>query len=213
MMKGHINMEKKSSKKNFIITTLLLGFLQTLLWESVISPLCNKIFSFASKLFSYIQSSYLDNLYATISLGHQNQYSHFVCLCVCCILFLFIMLNICNIIYEQRETPGFSFINKLTILRIEQIENYPKWLLILEPLILLLVLYLALFFNIGKNAYITRTVSTSLANIEIVSPYVTDTEYKTLKSEFYSMDSKEDYDTFCSHLEEISTVHNIDLKE
>lgn len=206
-------MENKSSKKRFIITTLLLGFLQTLLWESVISPLCDKIFSFVTKIFSTIHSSYFNNLYSEISLGYQDQYSHFVYLAVCFIMLMFIIGLIYEILTDIGKTYHIAIHEKIVRHGIKQIEKLPTWFMIIETLLILITAYVVLFFSIGRNAYINNTISSSLANIEIVSPYISDLEYKTLKSEFHSMDSKEDYDNFCSHLKEVAENNHVVLKK
>ena len=54
---------------------------------------------------------------------------------------------------------------------------------------------------------VTRT------NIEIVSPYISDQEYKQLKSDFFLIKTKDDYDNLQKELEIISENNQVDLKE
>ena len=49
-------------------------------------------------------------------------------------------------------------------------------------------------------------------NIEIVSPHIGDIEYKMLKSKFYSMRSRADFDNFNLLLEEYSSGFEVQLK-
>ena len=51
------------------------------------------------------------------------------------------------------------------------------------------------------------------ANIEIVAPYISDQEYKQLKSDFFTIKSKSDYDNLQKALNMISEEHQLDLKE
>lgn len=49
-------------------------------------------------------------------------------------------------------------------------------------------------------------------NIEIVSPYVSDFEYKKLKSDFYSMNTYDEYAAIKLTLNKIAEDNNLTLK-
>jgi hypothetical protein len=65
----------------------------------------------------------------------------------------------------------------------------------------------------GKTIFVKNTIIDTLNNIEIVSPYISDTEYKTLKSQFYSMDGEDDYIILAENLHSIADNNNISLRE
>ena len=50
-------------------------------------------------------------------------------------------------------------------------------------------------------------------NMEIISPLLSDQDYKQLRANFYSIDSKKDYDDFTNHLEAIANENNITLRK
>ena len=50
-------------------------------------------------------------------------------------------------------------------------------------------------------------------NIEIVSPYISDIEYKQFKSSFHLIENKEDYDNLYSQLERVAASYSIQLKK
>lgn len=56
------------------------------------------------------------------------------------------------------------------------------------------IIYIFVFtFIYFSNTFAHQTSKQTLRNIDIVAPYISDIEYKTLKSNFYRMDSKDDY--------------------
>lgn len=70
-----------------------------------------------------------------------------------------------------------------------------------------------IFFVYGKQIFITSRITTVTNNIEIVSPYISDDEYKQLKSDFHSIRNRADYDALKETLINIATENEIKLKE
>ena len=61
--------------------------------------------------------------------------------------------------------------------------------------------------------YINHTITRTMNNIEIVSPYISDQEYKLLNSKFHSMESSNDFKELYSQLEKYAVSANVKLKE
>lgn len=74
------------------------------------------------------------------------------------------------------------------------------------------VLIAFLFFSLASSSYVNTEITRLTNNIEIVSPYITDLEYKQLKSSYHSMASRTDYDSLNASLQEISVQYGIQLK-
>lgn len=70
-----------------------------------------------------------------------------------------------------------------------------------------------LFFLYSKDAFVINKVTSITNNIEIVSPYITDEEYKQLKSDFHTMKSRDDYDSLTNSLSEIASYNSVELKK
>lgn len=64
----------------------------------------------------------------------------------------------------------------------------------------------------GNNTFINQCKTSSLCNLEIICPYISDLEYKKLKSSFYSIQTKKDYEIFTNTIEEIGDKYSLDLK-
>lgn len=80
-------------------------------------------------------------------------------------------------------------------------------------IVLSLIVYLSYsVYFIGKCQYISLLRNNTLTNIEILSPYISDIEYKTLKSEFYSVDNYDDYTKLSAQINDIGYKNNLKLK-
>lgn len=62
------------------------------------------------------------------------------------------------------------------------------------------------------STFINSCQTSTLHTIEVVSPYVSDTEYKQFKSDFYLIRNKHDYDALQLKLKTIAKKHNINLE-
>ena len=77
----------------------------------------------------------------------------------------------------------------------------------------LIIAGIFIFFIYSKNIFVINKVTTMTNNIEIVSPYISDVEYRQLKSEFHTIKSRDDYEDLAKSLKHIADSHSIDLKK
>lgn len=78
--------------------------------------------------------------------------------------------------------------------------------------ILFVAIYIVFVFLLLTTNFINKTITRTTNNIEIVSPYITDNEYKMLKSSFHSMKCRNDYEELINSLDNISEKYDIELK-
>lgn len=70
-----------------------------------------------------------------------------------------------------------------------------------------------MIFLYAQQSFVNTAITKALSNIEIVSPYISESEYRHLKSDFYSINNHEDYDLLINTLEEIADANSINLKK
>lgn len=68
-------------------------------------------------------------------------------------------------------------------------------------------------YLLGNRTYINNCRTASLCNLEIVSSYISDAEYKELKSTFYSIQTKGDYEEFKSKIYGIGEMYSVELRK
>lgn len=80
-------------------------------------------------------------------------------------------------------------------------------------LVSILLTCIMILFSEMAQIYEASISTVTRTNIEIVSPYISDQEYKQLKSDFFLIKTKDDYDNLQKELEIISENNQVDLKE
>lgn len=68
-------------------------------------------------------------------------------------------------------------------------------------------------FMIMFQIYVSSISSKTLKRIDIAAPYISDQEYKQLKSDFFMIENKSDYDNLQKNINAIFEVNQLDLKE
>ena len=74
------------------------------------------------------------------------------------------------------------------------------------------VIFCAYFITM-KQIYILGLSTNATVNIEIVSPYITDIEYKQLKSSFHLIKTQDDYEKLLDKIQDIADANKINLSK
>ena len=198
--------------KNPLLSALLISILAAALWEKFISPFCTFIFIHISSLIEVFISTFLDRTYKEISNGFDDSYTIYVLMFILC---GYLMIVLVPFIYPIAQKFHINSIKRI----IDKSENPSQQLekktlstkiFIIIDIFILAIIYIYL---IGSLVFITECKTKSLCNLEIVSPYVSDMEYKQLKSTFYSIQTKDDYVNFTETINEIGEKYSLNLKK
>lgn len=233
---------KDKSKKQIFFGMIFIPLLVSLLGEKIISPLFDITISLFLSIGSHSITYITDMVYSRISSGSRVDFSFYTFVLLFSYFmggFGANMIGIRNdakITTPQSNTPednspkedhdlAKSVDSAKACLSIAELEkelielnkereslmkkSAHRYKILRIIYVLLWCIYIIFTFTV---TYIDSTVSRLTRNIEIVSPYISDQEYKNLKSAFYSMDSREDYTNLVNALEEISSEHGIELK-
>lgn len=104
-----------------------------------------------------------------------------------------------------------DYIKSVTPENLSQITQKHHRLYCILTIFLYLILIIFMYWH-GNNTFINQCKTSSLCNLEIICPYISDLEYKKLKSSFYSIQTKKDYEIFTNTIEEIGDKYSLDLK-
>lgn len=197
--------------KNSFISALLIGILATALWENFISPFCTYIYIHTSSLLETFITTFSNDTYKEISNGFNDSYSlYIIMIIILTFLCIAIIINLLPSVqkYSDKITtkirtsndPFKTLHNHLLLLRAGRILSFFFFII-------------SSIYLIGNLIFITDCKTKSLCNLEIISPYVSDNEYKQLKSTFYSIQTKDDYINFTEIINEIGEKYSLNLKE
>lgn len=189
-------------KKKFtqIIYTIILSIIAAALWEKLLSNIFDKIvtyiFSFGNKFIKWISNI----TYSRIAEGVYINVSYYIfIIIVSCILSVFIiMFRYPPFINKDKTTNEHDSISK-------------KGIMLLKSVICIIYFFFLLFL-LATN-FINDNITKATNNIEIVSPYLSEQEYKMLKSKFHTINSKDDFDDLYSILKDYSDKYGVTLRE
>lgn len=225
------------NNKMIIINSILIPLIITFAYDNFINRFINFI---AIKFFSLpgsIVKSISNAAYRVISNGNNDYFSMLLFVLIC----TFFVSNVVSGILDykkqlkiQKNSQSISTItneandstvdiaiNDLTD-QIDQLKNNIAenekvinkqlkkiYFLLSISIFIATILYFSIFVF---YSYTRHTAIRITNNIEIVSPYISDLEYKTLKSNFYSLSSKQDYDELVLQIEKFANENNLKLK-
>lgn len=162
------------------VSTIVLGALGSALWELALKPFFEFILPKLILLFGFFS----DHFYKQIAMG-----GHLTADLAARYFLAFLALAIC--VGPKKWITMFQKIS----------DTLPVHLM------LAFIILFACIFSERVSSDITA--NTILRNIEIVAPYISDDEYKILKSDFYSMDTKNDFETLQNSIMEIREENNL----
>ncbi len=198
-------------KKLDLLKTLGIGVLGCALWAYGIDPLCRNFFTFISSILNTIFIGFMDQTYKQISYGINDSNTISILIMCCAILYIpTLLLEATPYIkaYVVKKNKSIQQSNTPAEDAIKFTKRLNKLLLVLNICVILLIAYL-----IGCKSFINHCQTITLCNIEIVSPYISDHEYKELKSSFHSISSQSDYDDLQSVIDTIATANGLMLKK
>lgn len=146
-------------------------------------PIFQKIFSYKSKLINKISCF----IYSRIAEGVYINIAFYIFIFVCC---EFTTTFVDNTWFQE-----ITFINTNII----QVFG-------------IILIYFFMFLFLMLTNFINKSITKMMCNIEILSAYISDDVYKQLKSSFFSIESKKNYDELLKSMETIASEHNVKLK-
>lgn len=199
---------KKPSKKAVLsaLSALFIGVIGCAIWEYIVSPLCIFVYVKISSLIDKFSITFSNSTYNEISKGYYDSYVIDITSSI--IIIFFIFLSLILYLYLTKKTRDklisekdfpYDFIKR----------NFKIKIIILISVQLLFIFWM---YWIGNLTFINQCRTSSLCNLEIICPYISDNEYKKLKSSFYSIQTKEDYESFTNKINQIGEQYSINLK-
>lgn len=205
---------KKKSYKSTLIGALVIGILGSALWERVFSPFTNFVFLKISSFISYFVKNWNDRLYGEISNGFIDKRIH--------LILVFLVVTILLIATHTLFKDIFNFYDVKDCDKYQKNKNYEKidsqltkrFFIsdLVQNIVYIFIFSLVFSYFVGESTFIQTVKTRTLSNIEIVSPYIDDSEYKMFKSKFFSMQCEDDYISLSGNLSDIAKKHDLKLK-
>lgn len=210
-----------------IIGTIILGAIGSGVWERFLSPLLDSAASMLASLFSLISKSYADSLYSEVGKGSTSILGHFVIVPYLLIWFaiflypivltslLFKKLKRIKSIHvvQKNETSNTQLLNdeKKSLSAAEKQKKVKPFLYL--NYIIVFSFAIVILSRITKDAYTYDVVVYIEQSIEIISPYISESELKQIKSQFRQIDNRYKFQSFNSMLTQLAAKNKIILPQ
>jgi len=224
-------MNKGLSKENKIfnknnLTNWIIGGIIALIIGKIMEPLFVHIFSLVLNISGSFITNIENSTYKEISNGYSEQSAssvlYLVYLSIYCLIGVTFVDNIIDYLafknkqkkFKAQDTMSTTTNTTLSELSIQNIDKERKKINFsyLLGIIFSAIILISLIFFYGKSSFIRNKTITLTNNIEIVSPYISDIEYKQMKSKFHSIETKNDYILLIEELETIAKKYSLKLK-
>lgn len=212
-------MNQNRKPLNPFISLIFLPLLISAIWEKILSPLFDRVLESVLSISNSLFTSISNHIYTEISNGVMDRYSPVVCSCLFGAFCAVTLISLSNsyALYQSTllDTPSDNDLKNDPNIDEKEHTLYQfakhKFLFCSSIIIAVIAHLFALTFLI-QQSYVTETALKLTNDIEIISPYISDLEYKQLKSDFHSMQSRFDYDNLVLRLETIGSENHLRLK-
>ncbi len=202
------------------ITMLLAGTFLAFLADKFLNPVFSYLYSLLINTGVGIVRNISDSTYKQISNGYTEQSATMILTFLCIAILeipLIIYMKYPDTLKEKEYAIDYSSDDsRLTISKIKaeiREARHKIKLYYFGTLICSVILSLSVMFMYARLVFIQREIFTLTNNIEIVSPYISDIEYKTLKSDFHLMENHEDYNQLIFRLQKFADDNSLKLKK
>lgn len=192
----------KNTKLKAILTFLGISF-ATIVLEHIFSDPVQYILDFLSDVGNKFVSAFVDYRYYSMIHAYLDQHWSFTHTIQTALYSLLLSLFIVTHPFFRKHFQNSPATDSKTL------HNSRRLLYVFDAF--LLVIYIVfMLVHIADGVYHEMAISMS-ANIEIVSPYISDNDYKILRSDFLSIRSKEDYKLLNNLLHSIAEDESLRL--
>lgn len=174
----------KNSKNDFLIESNLSKYILSGISAITLGALGSALWEIVLRPFSILFLNCLMNLYSTYFDG----------------VYRYVATG-GNYLLTALASLFFSFAMIWIFTRSTSFKNYLVF--ISKSFFVRMIWFFMLTYIFLSRAYYDGTAKSTLRDIDIVSPYISDQEYNQLRSDFYSMDSKADYVSLRSAIDQI----------
>jgi hypothetical protein len=177
----------------WLIGALIVGGLGNGVWEKFLSPFLTFLFEKIINLLSNISSTYSDNLYSNISESlFFNTNSRLYSTQILGIILLLAAVFIANVTLSYKE------------------DHYKQT--VFFGIFLLVFLSMTMYFSY-RFSFIHKASTNSHINLEIIRPYIGEQKYFELRSSFFQIKTKKDFDSFEEKIINYSKEKNLNLQK
>jgi hypothetical protein len=166
-----------------IAAAIVLGAIGSGVWEKLLSPALSRLSDATATLISGISSTYEESIYQRAARDTTDLYPMKIAMLI---LFLLGIVLIVTIAYRTLSRATLQ----------ERTQRRLNFMFSIHGLSMGLALVVLAFISMARLDTASRIKEGSLRSLEILRPKIGETVYFELRSDYYSIESKADFDAF-----------------
>ncbi|APJ16773.1 TPA: hypothetical protein ACRTM4_003555 [Aeromonas hydrophila] len=182
------------------LATILLGAIGSGVWEKLLSPGLKNLSEFTTKSLSSISQTYSDSIYSKASSIENYNQPDVGGILLLIIIFVWILFH------------ALSSKTDNTVVRIlhrAMTNQFKGW----DGILFSSAFLVLIFFLMATNTTVSEIKKYSVKNMEIVRPYIGESSYLMLRSNYLQMKNEDDFNGFLSEIYAIAKAKKIDIDE
>jgi uncharacterized membrane protein YjgN (DUF898 family) len=175
-----------------IVAAIILGAIGSGVWERVLSPALSKLSDATASVVSGISSGYEEAIYQRAARDTTDLYPMKIA------MLILVLVGVALVVTIALRALAQSNVQERTQRRIHRFFG-------IQGLSLGLSLVLMAFISMARLDAASQIKESSLRSLEILRPYTGENTYLQLRSEYYSIESKKDFEAFKAKILEQAT--------
>jgi hypothetical protein len=166
-----------------IFAAIVLGAIGSGVWEKLLSPAISRLSDATAALISSMSSNYEDSIYQRAARDTTDLYSIKIAFLIILAIGLTLVISIALRVLARASIH-------------QRIQRMLNLLLGAQGLMGGLALVVLAFISMAKVDTASRIKESSLRSLEILRPQMGDSEYFQMRSQYYSIEDKRDFEAF-----------------
>ena len=183
-----------------VVATILIGAIGSGVWEKLLSPFLDYSYRFVVDLIDGFSSDYKNTVYKRAALGFHETYSLRV-MSVFTVLFM-ALLFIFPTFFTMRSSSQYK----------QSSEPFRRKVKLIM-LIFAIASSVGMSFIMQQHHIANSTITHVIRSSDILRPYIGETDYRKLLSDFYQIKTAEEFYLLNQKIVELGKKHNVKLTE
>lgn len=166
-----------------IAAAIILGAIGSGVWEKVLSPMLSNLSEWTVTFVGGINSGYENSIYQRAARDTTDLYTMKIA------MLILVLVGTALVIAIALRTLARSQVQERTQRRVHSFISF-------QGLSLGLALSLVAFVSLARLGVASQVKESSLRSLEILRPYTGEQMYLQLRSDYYSIESKKDFEAF-----------------
>ncbi len=189
-----------------VFVTIVLGAIGSGLWERFLSDLFDKLVLWSINVINIAFTSYKDGIYASAAMGFHENYSlstYAFIMSILPVAYYWVVLRHPARVRSDSKRADSSSSKTRHFMR----SRKGYWVVVGMTC----TVYAFCLHTTAKMRYTNEVLTYSLRSLDIIEPYISEQDFKFLRSQFYQIKTTAQFEVFYSEVNKVAKSKNLKL--